>query len=232
MDRTGVKEGESTVLLLAIDDNLFKTCFGADPLWPCKLECLSEKCTESELTTSLKSSYCVVVDDEEECPHWETVKQYYRDGGLVVWFGIFGEFSTPAFLSREFGLEWKFSAYTKHDYVLTSVGKHVLGDAISEQQYTKSNLLAVPEQDRIMIPKGPSWEDFVEEADETDEESPRIQEKYDRYRRELDQQVPLAMHRANDHGGRIAYLGFVNGDGNIPKFVRALCSGTKVMNEE
>jgi hypothetical protein len=123
MDRTGVKEGESTVLLLAIDDNLFKTCFGADPLWPCKLECLSEKCTESELTTSLKSSYCVVVDDEEECPHWETVKQYYRDGGLVVWFGIHEEFSTPAFLSREFGLEWKFSAYTAHEYVLTSVGK-------------------------------------------------------------------------------------------------------------
>jgi hypothetical protein len=35
------------------------------------------------------------------------------------------------------------------------------------------------------------------------------------------------MHVNPSHCGKIAYLGFVNGDGNIPKFVRALLTGEK-----
>jgi hypothetical protein len=42
----------------------------------------------------------------------------------------------------------------------------------------------------------------------------------------MDNHASLAMHTSRN-GGKIAYLGFVNGDGNIPKFVRALLTGQK-----
>ena len=36
------------------------------------------------------------------------------------------------------------------------------------------------------------------------------------------------MHEDRSHGGKVAYLGFINSDGNIPKLVRALLTGEKV----
>ena len=50
---------------------------------------------------------------------------------------------------------------------------------------------------------------------------------YPRHCEEMEHCAPLVMHVDPIHGGKIAYLGFVNGDGNIPIFVRALLTGTK-----
>jgi hypothetical protein len=44
--------------------------------------------------------------------------------------------------------------------------------------------------------------------------------------------VPLALHKDDVNHGRFAYLGFVNGDGNIPHIVRALLSGSKTQQQE
>jgi len=217
----------SFVLFLAVDDGLFKTCFGQDDQWPCRLESLDENCSRQDLEAKLSEKPAsLVIMDTEECPHFDVVKEYYSKGGSVVYFGIYGEFAAPDALSREFGVQWKFSGYTKYNYVLSETGKRLLGDAITEQQYSKSNLLHVPESDRILKPAHDDFDDYKEDCD-SDEDDETIQEKYKQYQESLDSQVPMASHR-NESGGRITYLGFVNGDGNIPKFVRALCCGTKV----
>jgi hypothetical protein len=44
---------------------------------------------------------------------------------------------------------------------------------------------------------------------------------YVKYCEKLYEQCPLAVHN-NENDGRLAYLGFENGDGNIPYIVRAL----------
>jgi hypothetical protein len=85
------------------------------------------------------------------------------------------------------------------------VGRQILGEAITNQAYSKANLLKVPESDRILVPKL------------DDEDDSRMHE-------ELNNQCPLVLHKA-DHGGKIAYLGFVNDADNIPGFVKAICMG-------
>jgi hypothetical protein len=226
------------VLLLGVDTDLFKTCFGQDTRWePCKLESLDEGCTKEEATAALaRHSLLSVVVQDEKTAHWDAVKSYYENGGLVVWFGIYGEFSAPGFLSREFGARWRFSAYTNHEYVLTEFGKEILGDAITEQQYTKSNLLDVPENERILVPKGISYEEYVEDGYDSDDgecDHDAMRAKYDIYIQGEHSQVPIGMHQSkNNSGGRIVYLGFVNGDGNVPSFVRALCTGKKAVVKE
>lgn len=220
------------VLLLGVDDALFKTCFGEDSLWSpwCELESLPEDCAASELTTTLeRPGLKSVVIDDTELPYWDVIKKYYESGGLVVFFGIMGEFSVPSFLSQQFGLTWSFSAYTTHKYVLTPVGIEILGDAVTEQQYTKSNLISAPEEDRIMAPKNQwaSFQEFVDSECDSDDEEDMNRTRFENIQRDIARQVPFAMHRSPS-GGRIAYLGFVNGDGNIPNFVRALCTGNKV----
>jgi hypothetical protein len=129
-------------------------------------------------------------------------------------------------LGRIFDVEWKFSAYTAHEFVLTDVGKSILGYAITDQQYTKANLLSVPLADRILVPKAsyPTIEAFKNDNYGTDEEdiNSRAVVEYNRYNESLCREVPLTLHTAS-HGGRLAYLGFINNDGNIPHFVRSLC---------
>ena len=222
---------DAFVLLLWVNEDLFKSCFGADEKWPCKLVSLSENCTHTMLMAAIESpSIRSVVVQDEELQHWDALVEYYRRGGTVIYFGIYGVYSTPAFLSIKFGLKWSFSAYTTYEYLLTPTGIEVLGDAITYQQYTKSNLLHVPEEDRLMIPKVyNSFEEFREENYDSDDEDNEIVEKYKLHQDDLCKQVPLAMHRC-DTGGRVAYLGFVNGDGRIPEIVRALCSQTKTPN--
>ena len=69
----------------------------------------------------------VVIQEDVEHPHWKEIKKNYnQQGGIVVYFGIFGEFAAPARISKElkFGkrpsgktmADWKFSAYAAHDY--------------------------------------------------------------------------------------------------------------------
>jgi hypothetical protein len=223
--------GES-VLLLGVDETLFKMCFGDDESWsPGRLESLDETCSQADLEEELSKSGCVIIQ-EKNPPHWGIVKRFYQDGGFVVYFGIEGEFDVPSWLSKELGLQWRFSAYTKHDYELTDIGKEILGDTITEQQYTKANLLEVPDQDKILAPKIRTFEQYLEDnygpiEECEDYEIEEARSGWGRHQRELAAQVPLAMH-TNERGGRIAFLGFVNGDGNIPQFVRALCCQKKV----
>lgn len=175
----------------------------------------------------------VVIQESVEHPHWKLIKSYYLQGGFVVYFGIYGEFAAPATFSRELGFDWSFSAYTKHDYVVTAVGQAILGNAINRQQYTKSNLVRVPEQDRLLLPEILSPEDVLKEdgltpQDEDWEEELEDQNKrHHQYRQSLEAQCPLALHTDPRSGGKFAYLGFVNGDGNIPELVRALLTGEK-----
>lgn len=216
------------VVLLDVEDELFKECFGHDSQWPCQLLSLtSEENSTDEISKVLKSSSCVVIQNIGG-PSWNAIIDYYKSGGLVVYFGIVGEFSAPQDLSQAFGLNWHFSAYTRHDYVLTEAGKAILGDAITEQEYSKANLLSVPEEDRLLVPKNyyETLDDYIKEEGDSDNERESMQKKYDELTEQLGNEVPLALHKA-DHGGQMAYLGFVNGDGNISKFVRALCTRSK-----
>ena len=147
-----------------------------------------------------------------------------------MFFAIEGVFALPSQISARFGVDWEFSGYTKYEFVLSDAGKQLLGEAIVEQQYSKSNLVSVPPQDRILIPK-PYWKsarDYQNDEGDSDNEDNDAywKSKYANHLETLGRQVPLAVHRAS-HGGQVAYLGFVNGDGHIPEFVRALCTRTK-----
>eukprot|EP00523_Entomoneis_sp_CCMP467_P015558 CAMPEP_0168773404 /NCGR_PEP_ID=MMETSP0725-20121227/4455_1 /TAXON_ID=265536 /ORGANISM="Amphiprora sp., Strain CCMP467" /LENGTH=220 /DNA_ID=CAMNT_0008822953 /DNA_START=37 /DNA_END=699 /DNA_ORIENTATION=- len=209
------------ILFLEVDDNLFKTCFGTDNEWSCRLTSLSESSTSAQVAEALA---------DVDGTHMSLVRNYYRQGGWVVFFGIYGDFAAPQQLGNLFGVDWRFSAYTKYEYVLTTAGKELLGDAITQQQYTKANLLSVPEEERILVPK-PYWESVEkykeEECDSDDDDEETIRQNYQSHKDGLSRQVPLAVHTAQQGGGRIAYLGFVNGDGNIPQLVRALCTRSK-----
>lgn len=226
---------EPFVLLVGVEQHLFEGCFGKEDAWPCVFQWLDEECPLTVLASALnEEGLKSVVFQDYEGPHWDLLQGYYNDGGLLVYFGIDGEFQAPIDLSSRIGFNWRFSAYTTHEYSLTVVGKHYLGNAVTEQQYSKANLLQVPEEDRLMIPKGLSLKEFIEDRDFNDDE-PTPQEledarkSYEVYRQELGAQAPLAMHRAdNGSGGRFVYLGFVNGDGNISKIVQALCTNRNI----
>jgi len=219
---------EPSIVLFDIDAGLFKVCFGEDKEWPCKLIELSESSSYQEVQDTLTSPgvKSVVIQDTEG-EYWPNIMEYYRNGGLVVYFGIYGEYAAPQQLSDVFTLNWRFSGYTNYEYELTEVGKEILGDSITNQQYSKSNLVSVPSNERLLVPKSPwsSFKQFREEECDSEDDEETARKRYHDYSQRTGQQVPLALHRAN-HGGQVAYLGFVNGDGNIPQFVRALCSCT------
>lgn len=236
-------EGTGSVVLIGVDKGLFVSCFGKEDTWsPIKIITLDEDSTMGEIQKvmadpGLKS---VVVDLEEDDCYLPLVKQHYEKGGRVVWFGIYGEFAAPGLISKHFGCNWKFSAYTKHPYVLTEAGKDLLGDLITEQQYSKANLLFVPEEERVLIPKHESFKEYCEEyqgyeggedesnSDYDAEELEQCREAYRRHKIELGRQVPIALHMNESTGGSIVYVGFVGSDGNTPRFVRAICRGQKV----
>jgi hypothetical protein len=239
-------DNDKFILLLGVDDQLFKTCFGKDEEWlqqpySCRMESLSDDCSAAQLRSMLTTNglVSVVIQEDVDHPHWNEIKQLYRQGGFVVYFGILGEFAAPARISQELSggtMDWKFSAYTKHEYVLTDVAEAILGSDITKQQYTKCNLLSVPALDRLMLPETYCLRKYVEDCegcdpeDDPDEferevEQARDSGAYERYRQQHENQCPLALHTDANHGGRFAYLGFVNGDGNIPYIVRALLSG-------
>jgi len=226
------------VLLLGVDSGLFQSCFGQEDQWaPYRIECLAEDCAASRVQENMDRAdlKAIVIQDDTEHRHWNLLKDYYRQGGSVIYFGIYGEFQAPTRIGAELGFEWKFSGYTRHEYVVTDVAREVIGDAIAEQQYSKANLLSVPREDRWMVPRTltvakyiEEWEGLTAEEDGEDyqEELERITRDgtYRRYCEENENQCPLAVH-GNVNGGKFAYLGFVNGDGKIPNIVRALLTG-------
>jgi len=226
------------IVLLGIDDDLFKRVFGEEENWSCKFLSLSTECSKKVLRASLcnPSILCVVVMDLET--HLKTLMRFYNEiHGFIAYFGIIGDYDAPRRLSHAFGLKWRFSAYTDHEYILTPLAKHYLGDGIIGLERTKCNLIGAPEGERMMVPKIPSFIDYLSDKYGTgkvlsgrysfdDEEIEDARKEYPQYCEDLVDQSPLAMYR-NESGGRIAYLGFTNGDGNIPFIVRALLSGKK-----
>mmetsp|Transcript_8420 Transcript_8420/g.17018 ORF Transcript_8420/g.17018 Transcript_8420/m.17018 type:complete len:146 (-) Transcript_8420:56-493(-) len=108
------------------------------------------------------------------------------------------------------------------------------GNNVKEQQYTKSNLVNAPVKDRLMTPKELSYDEYIEEylyPDDDgnyDEEDLKLApQKYESHRESMGTYSPLVMHESFN-GGAVAYLGFVNGDGNIPLIVRALLTKQKI----
>lgn len=231
-----------TVLFVDAEVDLFQTCYGDENAWgDCKLESVPTDCDPSQFTLLLQSTsnLIAIVFDDERTKHFDALKQYYQDGGFLVFFGIMGEFQAPYRITTQLGFAWGFSAYTRHEYVLTAKAIAHLGDAVTEQQYTKSNLIRAPEEDRWMVPKVLAMEEYLVEycgmesgedeglCEEDLEEMRRARDGYPEHCDGLYRQCPLAVHEG-DNGGRFAYLGFVNGEGNIPIIVRGLILGEKI----
>ena len=182
--------------------------------------------------------YCCVFRDE----HWGSAKRHYEAGGFVAYFGIEGMFNAPAKLSKIFDVRWTYSAYTAHEHRLTPVGIQCLGDGVTGQGCTKANMISAPKEDRIIIGKAMTLEEYlydltgldastvdVDQLDDDDREEYAAARDvhHPRHCEEMENRASLAMHEHPGHGGRIAYLGYVNGNGNIPIFVRALLTGEK-----
>lgn len=238
-------------MLLGVNVDLFKACFYPKKEEPVKskqwsshkLILLDDVNSSTDLADALLSeprALSVVFQDTNlDAALVDILKQFYDSGGLVIFFGIDGVYSDPSRLSTTFALPeaWSFSAYTKHEYEMTCTAFDFIGCEVKEQQYTKCNLLRVPIQDRWMVAKPQPLHQYVEEiagcldGDAPDEDWKREAEKaktrYVDYCEGLYKQCPLAVHK-NDNGGRLAYLGFVNGDGNIPKIVRALVTKKEI----
>lgn len=230
-----------TIVLLGIEATVFKSCFGQEAEWsPYVLVSLRNDCSLGELESVMDSNdICSLVIQELDL-HLEKVRNFFDSGGLVTFFGIYGDMRDPEELCSAFGFpgQWRFSAYTTHEYELTASATDWLGYTGITQQYTKSNLLCVPVQDRWMVPKAPSLQAFVDEAagllggkepdEEWKEDAKEAKESYISYCETLYEQCPLAV-RQNPNGGKLAYLGFVNGDGNIPKIVRAFITKQELL---
>lgn len=88
-----------------------------------------------------------------------------------------------------------------------------------------------------MVPKTATIEEYVldnvgysDESTADEETLDEIREAkayYPKHIEELHNQCPLAVHEGS-HSGKFIYLGFVNGDGNIPKYVRGSIMGEKI----
>jgi hypothetical protein len=222
------------ILLYGVDQELFDECFGAAHKWPCRLIRLETKCPARDLTILLQKKNLVsVVFEDAEAVHFGLLKSYYEGGGLIACFGIDGEPATPTVLSDALGLHWRYYTFARDMFTLTPVGKHYLGTMLDDRLYTRANLLLVPEEDRLMVPKPTDVEDFLFEDAGFRSNTPslgKVLEAMNRYEYEnrvLGCRSPLAMH-LNDGGGRIVFFGFVNGDGYIPQIVRAICSNMKL----
>eukprot|EP00956_Cyclotella_meneghiniana_P005680 scaffold7302_cov72-Cyclotella_meneghiniana.AAC.15 len=206
-----------TIVFIDADFDLFKTCFMEDGEWDnCKFEVAPDPCSAGHLASLLTSdNVSAVVFQEGRTKHWEALKQL--------------------------GFTWRFSSYTCHEFELTPKAISHLGNSAIQQQYTKSNLISAPEEDRWMVPKTATIEEYVsdivgysEEATADEETLDEIREakaNYPKHIEELRNQCPLAVHEG-PNGGKFIYLGFVNGDGNIPKYVRGAIMGEKITASE
>ena len=232
-----------TIVFIDADFDLFKACFMEEGEWDnCKFEVAPDPCSAGHLASLLSNdNIAAVVFQEGRTKHWEALKQYYEQGGVVVFFGIIGEFGAPYHFSNRLGFTWRFSSYTRHEFELTPKGISYLGNSATQQQYTKSNLISAPEEDRWMVPKTATIDEYVLDSvgysdestadEETLDEIREAKAYYPKHIEELHNQCPLAVHEGS-HGGKFIYLGFVNGDGNIPKYVRGAIMGEKITADE
>jgi len=241
------------IVFLGVDMDLFKTCFfigkEADIWSSYELIVLDDDSdtVSSDLSKLLLSKPCNVLSvvfqhtELKNTSLRHMLRQFYDSGGLMVFFGIDGEFADPGVLSKHFALTeaWKFSAYTAHEYEITSIADSSIGLNVTELEYAKANLLSVPIQDRWLVPKVESLHRYIDDhagcldgeapSEEWKREARAAKAGYVDYCESLYNQCPLAVHTNNNgNNGRLAYLGFVNGDGPIPCIVRALVTKTKI----
>lgn len=190
---------------------MFKICFGDDATWPCEFRTLGENCSAEEASIALNDPdiVCCVFQDEEI--HWELIKGHCNKGGYVVYFGIEGLFDIE-FLNEGFGVKWQYSAYTRHEHELTPLGIQLLGDGV------KTNMFSVPVEDRILIGKRGTLEEYLTEyagieiSDGVDNLDDDEREQYEEARdigypnhcEEMENHASLALHVNPNHGGRIA----------------------------
>lgn len=228
---------DKRIVFVDADFELFKSCFIEGTWENCEFNIAPDRCSPAQLASLLSScNTAAVVFMQGRTNHWEALKQYYLNGGVLVFFGILGEFGAPYHFSSRLGFTWRFSAYTSHELRLTSKAISYLGSSVTEQQYTKSNLISAPEEDRWMVPKAPTIEEYLSEnygfSDQQElcedelEEIREAQDEYPKFLESLKNQCPLAVHEIAN-GGKFIYLGFVNDSDNIPKFVRCLLLGEK-----
>jgi len=243
---------QKSIVFVGVEVDLFKMCFVETSLnvsqprqeneeqWE-EFELIvideTSATANADLSKSLQNPAVrsVVFQDIEELDAslLHTLRQFYDSGGLVVYFGIDGVFTDSSALSKQFDLPeaWSYSGYTKYEYETTTIATDSIGFNVMESQYSKSNMLLVPMQDRWMVPKAvPLHRYLLENAgcldddasdDEWTRDAERVKAGYIKYCEELYEYCPLAVHK-NKNCGRLAYLGFVNGDGNVPYIVRAL----------
>ena len=238
---------KESIVFLGVEMGLFESCFIAgikDDVVPSKswkafefivIDDESENAS-SELSAALASDsvQSVVFQSTSIKPSLlKSLVNFYNSGGLVVFFGIYGEFSAPNVLSNLFSLEepWNFSAYTSEDYEVTYRGYDYFGFSVKEQSYTKSNLLSVPIQDRLMVAKAQPLHHYISEHagdlngsppdEEWNEDVAHAKATYLDYCARCYLKCPLALHK-NAKGGKLAYIGFVNGEGNVSLLIRSL----------
>jgi hypothetical protein len=218
------------ILFFETEEDLFFGLFGEQSSWKCDFQSFSENSSKSQLITMLQNPRLLsVIIHKVGGRHWNEIIKYYKNGGYVVYADFYGYFDAPKKLSQAFDLDWTFSEYTRYEYELTLVGEQLLGNSIPMQEYSKSNLLKVPSEDRILVPKHyyATVEDLIQDMfDDEDVEHEELMTKarkeYASIRERLNNSVPLAFHK-DKGGGSIAYIGFVNSAGNIPIFAQAIC---------
>jgi len=236
---TTITDNNKFILLYGVDNDKFKHCFGNENEWHCEIVRIGKGVDKNEvLITYLKNPnlLSVVVTEIDNTPNWDSIVQYYKnDGGFVLFFGVLGITDDVAKIGSIIGREWKFSAYTKHEYDLTDVATHILGDFIKKQAYTKSNLVSAPVEDRLMVAETYSFDKYVQEnvvydEEEDTKEENDLRKEYDEWIEGQLNQSPLVMYQDPPKngcggGGKFAYMGFVNSEDKIPKIARALLTG-------
>ena len=244
-----MSSSSNLILLLGVDLNQFNTCFierkSEDEWKPYKLKILEENCDVSELSSTLQRSRSVVIQNIALA----ALKNYFKSGGTVLYLGNSGGGSSqcraaPKALCKAFGLpqKWHYCAYSKEEYELTYTAREYISPyEIVDQQYGKCNLLSVPVQDRWMVPKTVSLHEYIEnhagllDGEEPDEawkvNAQKAKDGYVQYCESLYQKCPLAVHKNQTNDGKLVYMGFVNGDGNIPMIVKSILTGEKINME-
>lgn len=135
--------------------------------------------------------------------------EHYIRGGAVFVLALEGIFAFPKTLSDKFGCDWSFAAYTAHEFVIPETGS-LLSGSPGEQytEYTKGNLLKVPEGEAMLVPKPSTFEnEFGYPADHPDADPEEVEWFKGRKRNE---DTPVAVHYAPNRTGALVWFGFVN----------------------
>lgn len=77
------------------------------------------------------------------------LRDYFRQGGLVIVLGCSGVFSMPKELSTIFGCKWEFEAYTRYECNSTEEARHRFKRLPDKIPRSKQNYFRVPRADAL-----------------------------------------------------------------------------------